>query len=217
MSRMAFLTRVLARSHVVPPKAIDRRARGAGVLLDEIQALDRDEELVFARVAQLHELLRRFADADADLLQADEVADAMVDVHHEVADLEVAQVGQERACRGTPALGRVPLLFEDVRLGVEHEPAGRQPEPARQPAEADQQRRRMSVLRAVEGRRNHAVLTRDLQHAFRAAGRLREKEHRLLALTGRTNLRHPVLHAAPELHRRLAGDVADAWRRCGVP
>ena len=198
------------------PEPIDRRARGAGVLLDEIQALDRDEQLVFARVAQLHELLRRFADADADLLQPDEDADAMVDVHHEVADLEVAQVGQERAGRGTAALGRVPLLLEDIRLGIEHEPAGRQPEPAREPAEADQQRRRMGVLRAVEG----AAIT----PYSRATSSMRSARPGVSARKStvssrspeRTNLRHPVLHAAPELHRRLAGHVADTWRRCGV-
>ena len=34
--------------------------------------------------------------ADGDLLQADELADAVVDVHDEVADLEVAQVREER-------------------------------------------------------------------------------------------------------------------------
>ena len=42
-------------------KAIDWRPRRAGVLLDEIEPLDRHEQLVLAGVAQLHELLRRFA------------------------------------------------------------------------------------------------------------------------------------------------------------
>ncbi len=41
--------------------------------------------------------------ADADLLQADELADAVVDVDDEVADLEVAQVREERGCGGSLA------------------------------------------------------------------------------------------------------------------
>ena len=59
--------------------------------------------------------------ADADLLQPDELADAVVDVDDEVADLEIAEVGQER--RGQRSLaGRaaaVAVLLEDVGFGVE--------------------------------------------------------------------------------------------------
>ena len=88
---------------------IERRLAGAGVLLDEVEPLDRDEQLVVAGVAQLEELL--LAVADADLLQADEDADAVVDVDDEVADLEIAQIRQERLGRrsaGVPARGALP-------------------------------------------------------------------------------------------------------------
>ena len=34
--------------------------------------------------------------ADADLLQADEHADAVIDVDDEIADFEIAQIGEER-------------------------------------------------------------------------------------------------------------------------
>ena len=64
-------------------EAIERRARCAGVLLDEIEPLDRDEEFVFAGVAKLHELLR--VEADIDALEANEEPDAVIDVHDEVA------------------------------------------------------------------------------------------------------------------------------------
>ena len=79
-------------------EAIDRRPGRARVLLDEIQPLNRDEELVFAGVAQLHELLRRLADADADLLQADEHADAVIDV-----DDEIVQPSGRAGPTGRPA------------------------------------------------------------------------------------------------------------------
>ena len=58
----------------------------------------------------------------------------------------------------------------------------RQPESARQTPEADEQRRRMRVLRAVERRGHDAVIARDLEHALGTAGRLGEEEHGLLAL-----------------------------------
>ena len=57
MSRMAFLTRVLVRSHDVPPSLSSGRLRRAAVLLDQVEPLDGNEQLVFAGVAQLHELL----------------------------------------------------------------------------------------------------------------------------------------------------------------
>ena len=53
--------------------------------------------------------------------EADEAADAVVDVDDEVADLQVAEVGQERAGRRLAALVDLALLLEDVGLGPELE------------------------------------------------------------------------------------------------
>ena len=116
---------------------VERRARRAGVLLDQVQPLDRNEELVLAGVAELHELLRR--QADVDPLQADEHADAVVDVHDEVVDLQVAEVREERARRGAPPLVRLALFLEDVGLGPELE-----------------RRHRAAGIRATDGRRRRA-------------------------------------------------------------
>src|SRR5690606_41222297 len=65
-----------------------------------------------AGVAQLHELARLVA--DVDLLEADEHADAVVHVDDVVADLEVAEIGQEGACRRLPPLRDGPVIVEDV-------------------------------------------------------------------------------------------------------
>ena len=74
-------------------QAIERRSRPAGVLLDKVQPLNRDEQLVLTRVSQLQELLLRVAGAaNPELFQADELADAVVNVDDEVADFEVAQI-----------------------------------------------------------------------------------------------------------------------------
>ena len=76
-------------------QAIEGRLGAAGVLLDEIEPLDRDEQLVLAVIAELEELLHDVAVADGDLLQADELADAVIDVDDEIADLEIAQIREE--------------------------------------------------------------------------------------------------------------------------
>ena len=72
---------------------IERRLRAAGVLLNQIETLDRHEQLRVAEVAKLEELLHHVAAGDGDLLQADELADAVIDVNDQIPDLEIAQVG----------------------------------------------------------------------------------------------------------------------------
>jgi hypothetical protein len=71
-------------------KLVERRLAGSAVLLDEVQPFDRNEQLVFAGVSQLHELLHGVT--DTDLLETDEPADAVIDMHHKIFDFEVSQV-----------------------------------------------------------------------------------------------------------------------------
>ena len=69
-------------------EAVERGARAAGVFLNQVQPFDRNEELVLAGVAQLEKLLRRFASTgQAELLEAHEFADAMVDMDDKIAHL----------------------------------------------------------------------------------------------------------------------------------
>ncbi len=135
MSRIAFLTRVFAFSHVVPPSLSTGGFERARVLLDQVQPLHWHEQLVVAVVAEFHELLLRLSGAERDLLEPDKRADAVVDVHDVVADLQIAQVGEERlAGRPSSLFGRAPVLVEDVGLRVNRQRRGRQAESARQPA-----------------------------------------------------------------------------------
>ena len=105
---------------------IERRLRAAGVLLDQVEPFDRHEQLRIAVILQLEEFLDDVAAGDRDLLEADELADAVIDVDDQIADLEVAQVGKE--CGGRRALlagaGLAPFLVEDVGFGVNVEGLG---------------------------------------------------------------------------------------------
>ena len=71
---------------------IERRLRSTGVFLNQVEPLDRNEQLVVAVIAKLEELLHASPAADANLLEADELADAVVDVDDQIADLQIAQV-----------------------------------------------------------------------------------------------------------------------------
>ena len=186
---------------------VDRRPRRAGVLLDQVQPLDRHEQLVFAGVVELQELLERVA--DADLLQTDELADAVIDVHDEVAHLQVAQVREKRLGRRAPALRRAPVFFEDVGLGVDVERRVRQAEAAGQPADRNQHRRIAGIVGALDRHREQVVLLQQLDRSLGAACRGGDKQRRLVLFAVAADLGHPIRHPATQLDRRLASDVTN--------
>ncbi|MCE2514627.1 MAG: hypothetical protein J4F37_06395 [Acidobacteria bacterium] len=117
---------------------VQRRVGGAGVFLQQVELLDRDEQLVALGVAQLDELLRSPAAVHTQLPQADERADAMVEVHDVVADLQIAEVRQERLGERPALVTDGVLRFEEVGLGVELQPCLGKPESARQDAGRDE-------------------------------------------------------------------------------
>ena len=200
---MAFFTRVLAFSHVVPPRRSSGGPGAAGVLLDEVEARHGDEELVVARVPQLEEL-ERLVRPDGHLLQADEFPDAVVDVDDEVAHLQVAQVGQERP-RGRPARALTgPALFlEEIRLGVDPQARGGQPEPPRQHPRRHEHAGGERVLAAIDVHAAQLVVVENLDDALGAAGRGRDEEHRVAGAAGRRDLGDPVREPAREREGRL--------------
>ena len=121
MSRIAFLTEALRRAQPAPPSRSSAGcdALDARVLLDEVEPLDREQQRLLLGVPDLHELA--LFPLDRNALQAPEEADAVVAVDDRVAELQVAQVGEERL--GGPAARdrRAPLLAEDLALGVDRE------------------------------------------------------------------------------------------------
>ncbi len=187
---------------------IEGGPRRAGVALHEVEPLHRDEELVLARVAELHELLR--LEADVDPLEPDEHADAVIDVDDEVADLEVAEVGEEGAGGGLAPLVHLPFFLEDVGLGPELQAGVRQTEAAGQPADADQHRGGVRVLGALHRHGEDRVVGEQLDGALGAALRVGHEHHRVAALPALLDVGDPILQAAAELPCRLRGNVPDA-------
>ncbi len=188
-----------------PAQAVERRARGTGVLLNEIEPLDRDEELVFSGVAQLHELLRRQANVDS--LEADEHTDPVVHVHHEVVDLQVSEIRQKGSRGRSPAFVSLALLFEDVRLCPELKACFRQPEPARQMPHADKDGGRSHFLRSFDRSRIDLVVGEDFDGALGTTGGVRDEDHRVAGFASAADLGHPVGHTTGEFERRLTGNV----------
>ena len=217
MSRMAFLTRVFAFSQVVPPSLSSAGAGAARVLLDEIQVLERHEQLVVAGVAEFHELLLVLAGADADLLQADEPADAVVDVDDEVADLQVAEVRQERAVGRSAPFVRAALFLEQIAFGEQPQVRVRQMEAARQPAGRDEHGRAFEIVRVGDRARADVVVGEQFDRAFGAARRGRHKHDAIAFGPRRADLLHPVADAPVVRGRRPGGDVLDDSARPAAP
>ena len=72
-------------------------------------------------ILELEELLDDVATGNGDLLESDELANAVVNVDDQVLDLEIAQVRQERRGQRTlaAAASLAALLFEDVGFDID--------------------------------------------------------------------------------------------------
>ena len=69
------------------------RVSAARVLLNEIQILHRHQQLAAAGVLDLHHFA--FVRSERNPLEPKESSDAVIDVHDEVADFQIAQIGDE--------------------------------------------------------------------------------------------------------------------------
>ena len=185
---------------------IDGRLCRAGVLLNEIEPLDGNEQFVVARIMQLDEFL--LVVADADFLQANEDADAVVDVDDGIADLQIAEIRQ-KGFRGRPsALGRAPLLLEDVGFGVNLEARVGQPETARQASQRDEHGRVPRVLSSLDRRCKHFVFFEQLDRPLGASRGRRDEQNRLARVAQPADLGNPVRYAPVKTDRRLAAHAA---------
>ena len=189
-------------------EAIERRTGRAGVLLNEIEAFDGNEQLVVGRIAELHELL--CVDADFDPLQADEHADAVIDVDDQVARLQVAEIREEGRRGRAPALVCPPLFIENVGLRPELERRLRKAKTLRQMADGDEHGPGRGVFATLDGRRRDLVVGQELDDPLGPALGVSDKDLGFPALARLPKLADPIRHPTGELHRRLRCDVAAA-------
>src|SRR5689334_16353600 len=97
----------------------------------------------------------------------------------EVADLEVAEIGEERARRGTARLGSAALFLEDVRLCINLQRGVGKAEAVREPAGRDQHGGVARALVAVDGDAEQLVILQELDDALGAAGGGGDEERRV--------------------------------------
>ena len=131
----------------------------------------------------------------------------VIHVDDQVADLEIAQVGQERLRGRPPALGDATLFFEDVGFRVDLQTGVREPEAARHVADGDEHRGVPCVLRALDRDGKHIVLLEELDCPLRATVGRGHKQRRLTLITQLADLGNPIDDPAVHLHGRLAADV----------
>ena len=202
------MTRVFAFSHDVPPRRSRAGRASAGVFLDQIEALDRYEQLVLAGITQLEKFLRSVGSTNPELFQSSEFADAMVHVDDQIAGFQIPKVREERP-RNTPTpFGRAMFFLEDVGLGVNLQRRIRQPEPARQRAHGHKNGRGVRVFNAVNGNSDDFVFLQNLDRPLGATFRFCDEHHGVATAAGCMDLGDPVRHTASELHRGLAGHLS---------
>ena len=146
-------------------------------------------------------------------LQADELTDAVIDVHDQIADLQIAKVGEKGLREIAPLLGRVTFFLEDVRLGVDLQGRVRQPEAARQRTDGDEHRR--ARTRPPRVRRGTATISYSCRISIVRSARpwlpATNRGSRPLA-RALPDVGDPVVDPAVELHGRLTSDMPDGIR-----
>ena len=85
------------------------------------ETLDRNEHLVVAVVAELEELLNDVALTDRELFETDELPDAVIDVHDEITDFEVAEIGQVESPPLLDGRNMVMVLAPTKNAGVKRD------------------------------------------------------------------------------------------------
>ena len=121
----------------LPPRRVQLRlpALLADVALDEVDLLDGDEELLALRVLELDVV--PLVSRRADPVDAEEPADAVVHVHHEVPGGKLDEALDRRAPRRADRARDAPLPAEDLVLLDDEHAAGRQRETGREALRED--------------------------------------------------------------------------------
>ena len=116
ISRMRSLSRALRRCQPSPPsRSSAAPSSHAAVAAEHVDVLDRDVELVAPGILEHHAVV--LALADGDRLEPEVLADAVVEVDHEVAAVERRQLGEEGVGVLAPLAPADEPVAEQVLLG----------------------------------------------------------------------------------------------------
>ena len=173
------------------------RAFRARVFLHAVKGLHRDLELVAPQVGEDHELAPQSPDLEG--LQSLEAADPVVLVDHEVADLQVAEVGKEGARTAAAPPVEMNLLRVEVAVGQDGERGVGELEAGTEDADAE-----------VDGRpltHGQPVLAQDVAQTLGPAGGAEEQDRRALLPREVRRQRAQVARVAPH---RTAGQMRAA-------
>ena len=97
----------------------------------------------------------------------------MINVDDEIADLQVAKIGEKGPRQVSTLLRGTTLLLEDIGLGIHLETGLVEREASREIAASHQDSSCMRVLGPFDRNRNDVVVAKDLDGALRAAGAVR--------------------------------------------
>ena len=100
----------------------------------------------------------------------------MIDVDDEIANLQVAQVGEKRLRETAALLRRAALLFEDIRLCVDLQSRVGKTESSRERADCHQDCGGMGV-RVLDRHRDDVVLAKDLDGPLCASGTVGDEQY----------------------------------------
>ena len=131
----------------------------------------------------------------------------MVDVNDQVADLQIAQVRQERFGNRAPRASLRALFLEDVRLGNDVKLCRRKAEAFGELTDGDEDRHVQQLVGAVHHHAAKVVLGEQLHRALGAPFGAGDKHDGVAALAHAAHFRDPFLDSASEFDGRLTRDV----------
>ena len=174
---------------------------GAAVTADQMQLRDRHVQRGFIRVLELQELGRPAAEIDR--LQPEVAADAVLDMHHRIADAQLGEVADHRLdVRGSLALlaAQPPRARRvQLRLGQDRELRAAQRESfmQRRDAECDPRRTRGEIREVGAVAKRDAEFGEHLAHRFAPARRVGDDQDAAVVVLGETVQARDRVFGAP--------------------
>ena len=178
-------------------ETIERRLRGAGVFLHQIEPLDRHEQLVLAGIAQLEELLHALSPTPICFSPTNAPMPWSTCTTRS-PDLQIAQIGQKRLASPTAAARAraAPPRRRPPRRRSAGRASGRR-KPRESGADGHQHRGVARIFGALHRNREHVVFLEQLDGPLGAARRCGHEQHRVARRRAAAGSRPPSRPRGP--------------------